>query len=311
MELPTCDDRRMWDVMMSAYHFGSLTAADELGLFALLARSPAGPDEVGKALRLSPRATEALLGVVHSLGFLERHGGKFHLAEVARNFLLPESPFYWGGMLRFMRDFPFTRQAVQDALQKDRPKYLEGEDLWETHETKPEVAAAFTHAMHSRSVHLGRAVGLRCDFTGVRRFLDVAGGSGVFSMGVALANPGVRCTVAELPVVCGLAKEYVAKAGLADRVDAVAVDMFQEPLPKGYDVHFYSNIWHDWDERRCLHLAKKSIDALPSGGRILIHEILLNDAKDGPLTAATDSMHMMFFTEGKQRSAGEFGAILR
>jgi cyclopropane fatty-acyl-phospholipid synthase-like methyltransferase len=309
--LPSCDDRRMWDVMMSVYHFPTMTAADDLGVFAFLAATPATAEEVGRKFSLSARATEALLGTLASLGFLARHEARFYVTDVARNYLLPSSPFYWGGMLRFMRDFPFTRQALQEALVKDRPKIYEGQDMWETHEMDPKLAEAFTAAMHARHVGLSRAMALRCDFAGVARFLDVAGGSGVFSIAVAQRHPSVRCTVAELPAVVKLAERYVADAGVADRVDVRAVEMFREKWPTGHDAVFLSNIFHDWDDRKSLHLARKAFECLPSGGRLMVHEILLADTRDGPLTAATDSMHMMFFTEGKQRSVGEFDALFR
>lgn len=305
--LPPCDDRLMWETMLSVYRFPTMTAADELGLFVLLERAPATTAEVAERLKLSPRAAEALVGVLASTGFLERHGGRYRNTETTRQFLLPESPFYWGGMLRFIRDLPFPHSAILNALTKDRPKIYEGRDMWEQHETNPELAAAFTRAMHTRSVHLARAVAARCDWTGVRRVLDVAGGSGVFSIELAAAHPSLRCTVADLAAVTALACTYI---GAADRVEVRTLDMFHEPLPPGYDIHFYSNIFHDWDETRCGFLAKRSFEALAPGGRIRIHEVLLNDTRDGPPAAAADSMHMMYFTEGKQRSAAEFEAIL-
>jgi hypothetical protein len=42
-----------------------------------------------------------------------------------------------------------------------------------------------------------------------------------------------------------------------------------------YDAHFFSNVWHDWNEAQCANLAARSFKALPSGGRILLHEMLL------------------------------------
>jgi acetylserotonin N-methyltransferase len=86
--------------------------------------------------------------------------------------------------------------------------------------------------------------------------------------------------------------------------------MFKDPWPTGYDAVFFGNIFHDWGRPRCRFLAQRSHQALPPGGRIYIHEMLLSDTKDGPLAAATDSMHMMFFAEGKQQSVGEFDELL-
>jgi predicted O-methyltransferase YrrM len=312
LELPSCDDRRLWDVWMQAYQFPTLCVADELGLFTLLAEHPRNADDVAQALRFSPRAVEALLGVLSGLGFLVQHGGRYSITEVTRNFLLPSSPYYWGGMLRFVRDIPITRQALQDVLVKDRPRDGTMDEMWEKHEMEPERAKAFTAAMHSRSLHLGVAAARRvAEFSDVKRLLDVAGGSGCFSIALTQRHPKMRCTVMELAQVAALAKDYIKEFGLTDRVDTLVADMFADPWPAGYDAVFFSNIYHDWDRARCLRLTRRSFDALPRGGRIFIHEVLLADTKDAPLVGITDSMHMMFFTEGKQRTAGEFESILK
>ena len=42
LELPTCDDRLLWDIWMSTGHMPTLTVADELGLFSLLDRTQPG-----------------------------------------------------------------------------------------------------------------------------------------------------------------------------------------------------------------------------------------------------------------------------
>ena len=217
---------------------------------------------------------------------------------------MPSSPTYWGGMLRFSRGVAVTHETLRKALLEDRPRDGSMDAMWTAHEMAPEAAAAFTAAMHSRSVHLAQALARRLDFRGVRRFLDVAGGSGVFSTAVAAAQPGVRCTVLELGAVAALARTH--DPGL----EVVTADMFRDPWPSGHDVHFFSNIFHDWDDARCAALARRSHAALAPGGRIWIHEILLDDTRDGPLAAITDSLVMMLFTEGKQRSLGEFRAIL-
>src|SRR5262245_61775886 len=238
---------------MSWYQFPALAATDDLGLFALLERAPLTAEETGRELRLSPRSTEALVGVLTALELLARRDGRFVNAEVTRNFLVPTSPYYWGGMIRFVRDLVVNRQAIQDVLVKDRPKDGSMDAFWETHEMQEEQTRAFTAAMHTRSLHLGVAMARRIDFGGVRRFLDVAGGSGCFSIALARQYPGVRCTVLELPTVCRIAREYIGRFGVQDRVDTLEADMFRDAWPKGYDAVFFSNIYHDWDRTKCLH----------------------------------------------------------
>ena len=80
--LPTCDDRLIWDVWASNFHLPALTVADELGLFRFLKKTPATAEEVSKVFSLQMRATEALLGVLTSLGFLAQHQDRFYITDV-------------------------------------------------------------------------------------------------------------------------------------------------------------------------------------------------------------------------------------
>ena len=80
--------------------------------------------------------------------------------------------------------------------------------------------------------------------------------------------------------------------------------MFTDPWPAGYDGIFFSNVFHDWDRASCLHLAKRSYAALPPGGRIFLHEVVLNDTKDGPLVAAAFSMEMLALRGKPTRRCG-------
>src|SRR5439155_1615379 len=81
-------------------------------------------------------------------------------------------------------------------------------------------------------------------------------------------------------------RRAVAAAGLSDRVDVVTADMFADPWPAGHDSHLFSNVLHDWDEPDCRRLLALSAAALPPGGRVFVHDMLLDDDKAGPLWAA-------------------------
>ncbi|MBD2436643.1 methyltransferase [Nostoc sp. FACHB-110] len=310
LSIPTCDDRLLWETWMSMFHFPTLTVADELGLFTLLEKSPATADEVAQSLDLGHRSTEALLGVMTSLGYLVQQNEKFAITEVSRNFLLPQSPFYWGGILHLMRSTPLSHASLLTALRNDKSTIYEDKDIWETHELEPEQAKAFTSHMHSQTVSPAVGAAIRGDFTSVKRLLDVGGGSGAFCFALAQHYPDLRCTILELPVVCKIADKYIAAAGLQARIDTKAGNFFTDPFPSGYDAILFGNIFHDWGREKCLHLARSSFAALPKGGKIYLHEILLSDTKDSPLVATAFSLCMVWVTEGKQFTAREIQQLL-
>ena len=110
--------------------------------------------------------------------------------------------------------------------------------------------------------------------------------------------------------MCEVAQGYIKAGEVADSVDTAAVDMFRQPWPKGYDALFFSNIWHDWNFQTCKWLAARAFETLPAGGRIMLHEMLLDDDGAGPVTAASFSMLMLLGTQGQQFTFSELKGIL-
>ncbi|MBW4669494.1 MAG: methyltransferase domain-containing protein [Cyanomargarita calcarea GSE-NOS-MK-12-04C] len=308
--LATCDDRLLWETWMSMFHFPTLTVADELGLFSFLDKRPNTASDIAKSFSLGDRATEAILGVMTSLGYLVQQDGKFNLTEASRNFLLPESPYYWGGMLKLMANNPLSHSTLLEALKNDKSSVYKEQDVWETHEVEPEKAKLFTSAMQSMTMPGAAGAAKHGDFTDVKRLLDVGGGSAAVSVALAKRYPNMHCTILDLPVVCSIAEEYISQAELSHQIDTYEGNFFTQPFPNGYDAILFSNIFHDWTWEKCLHLAKQSFEALPKGGRIYLHEVLLSDTKDTPLVATSYSMCMVWWTQGKQFTAGELTKLL-
>src|SRR6185295_9059051 len=113
----------------------------------------------------------------------------------------------------------------------------------------------------------------------------------------------------DLPPVCEVAQEFIARAGLQGRVTTHAGDLWSDPFPDA-DAHFYADIFHDWPADKCSFLGKKSFNSLPVGGRILLHEMLYDEDKAGPLMTAAYSVAMMLWTEGQQYTGSELAAML-
>jgi hypothetical protein len=309
---PSCSDGPIWNVWLAAFHAPSLAVADEIGVFSALRDAPLTSEQLARALSIELRASEAMLGLLAALGFLAQADTRFHLTDVARDYLLPDSPYYWGGFLQRIRDIPLDCNKLISGLRRGAAAgeaRVSGE-LWRAAQPPPEALHSFTHAMHAHSFSLAMRSVPTFDFGGVSRLLDVAGGSGSYSIAATLRNPSLRSTLLDLPIVCDIARSYAEKYGVADRIDTVSADMFVDPWPSDVDRVFFSDIFHDWDDERCQLLAARAHGALTKGGRVMVHEMLLADSKAGPLAAAGYSMVMVFVAEGRQRSAREISEIL-
>jgi hypothetical protein len=310
IEPPTTSDGGLWDIWMTQHHLATVTVSIEIGLFELLHKEKSLTiEQIIEKLGLDSRAAEAVLGVLAGLKLVTKHLNKFFLTDAARTYLVPESVFYWKAMLVNGRMNDFHTRLL-GVIKLKAPMESAPIKEWEMGELTEDRARRLTNAMQAHSFAAAIGASRNYDWSKTKKFLDVAGGSGCFAIALAQQHKLEKITVAELPVVCKITHEYITKFQVEGKVDTHPLNMFTEEWPQGYDAHFFSNIFHDWSWSTCQLLAKKSFGALPSGGRIHLHEILLRDSKDGDLTAACFSMHMLLNTNGKQFSAEDLQRML-
>jgi hypothetical protein len=317
LEVPTRDDKPLWDVWLSMLWLPAVTVADELGIFDSLADKPATIPELAARMDLNPRAVAAVLPLLAAQGFLVAHEGRFAVSDTTRNFMVHASPFYWGAVFVVQPRANPMHIRLKEALVRKAPAPMGQSsdkppvESWESGQLDMERARAIAAFMQSHSLPAATGLARNGNFDGVTRLLDVGGGSGCFSIALAQVHPQLRCTVMDLPAMCDVAREHVAAAGLSDRIDARSVDMFRADWPRGYEAAFFSNIFHDWSPDTCAQLAARAFSALPSGGRIYLHEILLDDGGTAPVTAAAFSVLMLLGTRGQQFTFTQLRALLQ
>lgn len=309
------DDKSLWDMAMLGTLGGpALLVAHDLGFFPLLAERPRTLLEFCEHTKLPLRPTEAILGLLAAQKLVTvGTDGAYALTSVAATYLLPTSPMYFGGFLSMAAAvFPmYSFESLKRVASTGAPVMAgtEGGDVFELSAQQAEMAVAVTRAMQGMSVAPASVWPSRLDLSAAKTLLDLGGGSGVHSIAAAKKWPQLNAVLLDLAPVCKVADEFIAAAGLQARVTTVAGDLWKGALPVA-DVHFYGSVFHDWPEAKCLALAKRSFDALPAGGRIVLHEMLLDDDKAGPGTVAAFSVSMLFGTHGKQYSGRELSAVL-
>lgn len=309
---PTNNDRIIWDTWLTLHHLPVMTVADEVGTFAALSAAALTSEELAGQLGLDARALTIHLGLLAALNLVERREGRWRATAEARRWLHPEGEGYWGPLLHGYRDSNGLHAQLLATLKTgERPaSHSSLAPEWERGEMSVDVAKHISAFMHAHSQAPARGVAMQPLFADVRALMDVGGGSGVFTIELAKAWPQLSATVMEIEAVCVAAQDYIDAAGLAERIKTSAVNMFTQDWPQGHDTLFFSNIFHDWSDETNRLLAQKAFAALPSGGRILLHEILIDDDGCGPLVAASFSILMLLGTKGKQYTLPEFRSIL-
>ncbi len=309
---PHMDDRAIWDMWESQFRLPVATVADEVGTFRALGDRPLTSGELAVQLEVDERALTIHLGALASSGLVEKRDGKWTSTPAARTWLHPDGEGYWGGfLLRFRETIPLHAQLLETLRTGQRPaNAVSGGPEWERGTMSQEAAERIAKFMHAHSMAPARGAAAQRVFGEIGSLMDVGCGSGVYGIEIARAHPRLQVTLMDLKEMCAEADKYVTGADLRTRVQTAPVNMFEEAWPTGHDAHFFANVFHDWSEETNRILARKSFQALPSGGRIFLSEILMDDDGAGPWHAAAFSLLMLVGTLGKQYSLPEFRQIL-
>lgn len=291
-------------------------AAVELDLFGVMNRSDGlTREQAAIELKIENRPADLLLAACAALGLLSKRGEVYTNTRISDEFLVEGKPYYFGGFVRYAerRQYPGWHN-LPVALRTNRPTTWNPDEQASVFDPgDPLVLSMFWEAMHSMSTFTGRVLTQALpDLAQRKALLDVGGGSGALAIEVCRAFPNLRATVFELPFVCEIAAQKIAATSLNDRISTAAGDFIaDERLPAGYDTISLSAVLHDWDEETGRMLLIKCFRALPSGGRIVILEDLLNESRTGPARASLVGINMLVETEGgKNYSGGEYSAWL-
>jgi predicted O-methyltransferase YrrM len=171
-------------------------------------------------------------------------------------------------------------------------------------------ARHFTLALAGRAKNVAPALADAVSMSDSKLLLDLGGGTGIYTYALLQKNPHLRAIILDRPEVLKVASEMGKAYGVLERCELISGDMFVTEFPSGADTILLSNILHDWDIPECQRLVDRCAEAIPSGGRVLIHDVFLNDTMDGPLPIALYSASLFSFTEGRAYSAAEYRSML-
>jgi len=297
--------------LFGAWKTQTLVTGVELGVFDCIAGGKHAAKEVAAAAGASPRGITRLLDALVGIGYLRKHGGRYGLRPLAATFLVRGGERYLGDRARIIRDHWDTWGELPEAVKSGRAvtpvNVVERGKEFFPQLVKALFAGNFAT---SRVAAMGLPEKTR---RGIRRILDVAAGSGAWSLGFAKVIPEARVTALDLAEVIPVTREYAAKLGVADRYDYREGDLKVTDFGRErYDLVILGHIIHSEGEARGRELLRKSHGALRPGGLLLIAEQIPNDARTGPPLAMLFGLNMLLHTEeGNVYTLREYRAWLK
>jgi predicted O-methyltransferase YrrM len=280
-------------------------SAVELDIFTAVAAGASASDVAGR-LNLNTRATEAFLNALVALGALVKRGGSFYNTPETQRHLVAGSPEYARPALMHTVNMWGSWSTLTEALRSGtavaRPGVEARDEQW---------TQSFIAAMHRNAGTAAEAVVQAVGTSGVRRMLDVGGGSGAYSIAFAKASRELRAEILDLEPVLAIARKHIEDAGLGQHVTTRPGDLTKDVLGNDYDLILLSAICHMLDEDGNKDLFRRCFRALTQGGRVVIRDFILEADKTAPAPAALFALHMLVNTRaGSTYSEQEYRSWL-
>jgi SAM-dependent methyltransferase len=273
-----------------------LEAAVRHRVFDVLDRGPQSLEEVAGATGASARGLRALLDGLVGLEFLARQNGRYTLTPESAAFLVRGKPGNLGGFLDHTSTHLLPKWLhLNEAVRTGLPAVAvneEGEGARFFEQFVEDLFALNYKSAQALADELGVARA-----TGPVRVLDLAAGSGVWSIALAEKSPQVRVRAVDWAGVIPVTRRVAVQHGVADRYEFVAGDLREADFGSAQQVATLGHILHSEGEERSRALLRKTAAALAPGGTIAIAEWLVNEERTGPPGGLIFAVNMLVNTQ--------------
>ena len=200
---------RLQNIAQSYGQSAALMAAVEIGVFTAISKGAGTYEEVAKAVDIHPTNAERLMVMLCAAGLLEKSDGRHRNAPDVERFLVEGEPGYMGPWITFTKPQWNEWGRLSDHL---RVKALKVMGSIETFTVAD--ARRYHNATYSIGMGAGRRFVRQVDLAKRKRIMDIGGGSGAYCIAAAKAHPAIRAVVLDLPVVCEVARDFIAENGV-------------------------------------------------------------------------------------------------
>lgn len=260
-----------------------LLTANNLGIFEHLTKAVSA-ERLAEANSLDRRAVKVLLDALTGLGILKKTRQGYVNGEIARLFLLKESPYYQGDILRHADTLWHNWSDLDAVIKTGEP--ARNKKNWD----------AFIRGMHNLSVLKADKVIGSLNLKGLKTAIDIGGGPGTYS--IELAKRGLAVTLFDFADTLKIAQEIAASSGVNEGIAYMEGDITTDNLKGKYDLIFISQLFHAYSEAENQAILKKAVKALSPKGMVVIQEFFIDDSMTSPAESALFSINMLVNTNG-------------
>jgi SAM-dependent methyltransferase len=272
----------------AVYPSFAMLAGLQLDIFTPLAEGPMDVDQIGQAIGVRPEMLRPLLYALTAVGLLHVEEERFSNSSEASEFLIRGRSAYIG-----MRHYAYLRRwrSMLQVAETIRTGVPQGKlDYGNMSRDERE---SFYRGTYDEAYAVGRELVDKLNLSDCRTLVDLGGGSGGLAIALAQANPQLHVTVADLPTTTPIAERYIKEAGVEDRVEVLAENVVDNPLPGAYDVAILRGLLIVLPPNDAQRAVANIAAAVEPGGAIYVMGWILDDSRVSPEEMAIYNLHFI------------------
>ncbi|MFW9905727.1 MAG: methyltransferase [Candidatus Thorarchaeota archaeon] len=239
IKIKTTDDIRT--LMKMHLIPAAVATALELHLFWYLNDQAISLEEISRDLEIPLDRCHYWLELLVELGLLKLEDMRYTLTKLSQSAILEAySSESWSFLAQAAREQYITGNNL--SLHISHPKSVliaQGEkshDWFKRIQEDLNFARQFTRTLYEIHYSLGEILVQALNMKGVKRLMDLGGGSGVVSLALLKRHPDLTAVVIDISNVCVIGREIAAKTAVADRIVYHVADYDHDDLPTGFDM---------------------------------------------------------------------------
>ena len=274
-----------------------LLAAARLGLFDAVRAPGATASETAQAVGGSQRGVTILLDALVAMEIVAKEGERYRVRSEYESHLVADAADRYPAMLRH-RDRLYRGWArLEERITGNEGHTSEERSILFDGPTNRD----FIEAMFAVGASRAAAVIDRIDLAGVTVAADLGGGPGHYLVEIGRRLPAAELYLLDLPLTLETARDLLRRQPGGERVRASAWDFYHAPPPAGlppFDLVFVSQVVHAESAERNRALLQTLWSLIAPGGRVVIHENVVEPDRTQPKEAAMFAVNMLAMTDG-------------
>ncbi|MEM9900312.1 MAG: methyltransferase [Pseudomonadota bacterium] len=304
------DGEALFDLVAGFVQSQVLFSVVELDLLDELMAAPQTAERLAERHRIDPQRMEALLRAATALGLLE------HSADGYQTGRLGAAATGVPGLADMIRHHAVFYRDLADPL-----ALLRGEADTELAKFWPyvfgaqgpvqsDVAARYSELMAESQGLVAEETLRAVRLGGIKRLMDVGGGTGAFLTAVGTAKPAPDLILFDLPEVAPSARARFEAAGLSARVTIVSGSFREGALPSGADAISLVRVLYDHADATVARLLGAVREALPPRGRLIVSEPMTGAQRPERAGDVYFAFYCMAMRTGRARSPSEIARLM-